>query len=74
MDSFIPDVEAFIEELRSNHLHLHLPSPSSRLSVVFAPSHLTSNDAGRISNAFDPQPSFDEKKKGDTSHGPQGNI
>ncbi|KAI8537876.1 hypothetical protein RHMOL_Rhmol09G0058300 [Rhododendron molle] len=32
IDSFIPDVEAFIEG--SNHLHLHLPSPSCRLSVV----------------------------------------
>ncbi|KAG5563833.1 hypothetical protein RHGRI_000137 [Rhododendron griersonianum] len=53
--------------------------PSSSLassdltSTVYVRAALTSNtnDGDPISNALDPQPRFDDKKKGDTSRGPE---
>ncbi|KAG5522332.1 hypothetical protein RHGRI_034498 [Rhododendron griersonianum] len=51
-------------------------APSDLTSTVYVRAALTSNtnDADPISNALDPQPRFDDKKKGDTSRGPKPNI
>ncbi|KAG5552602.1 hypothetical protein RHGRI_010626 [Rhododendron griersonianum] len=48
-------------------------APSDLTSTVYVRAALTSNtnDADPISNALDPQPRFDDKKKGDTSRGPE---
>ncbi|KAG5540693.1 hypothetical protein RHGRI_020803 [Rhododendron griersonianum] len=48
-------------------------APSDLTSTVYVRAALTSNtnDGDPISNALDPQPRFDDKKKGDTSRGPE---
>ncbi|KAG5539203.1 hypothetical protein RHGRI_019684 [Rhododendron griersonianum] len=48
-------------------------APSDLTSTVYVRAALTSNtnDADPISNTLDPQPRFDDKKKGDTSRGPE---